>query len=39
MTVEKQRRKAAGLLELAPVDEEQLALSFIDAEVKRHMHG
>lgn len=39
LTVQKQRRKAAGLLDLAPVDEEQLALSFIDAEVKRHMHG
>ena len=39
LTVAKQRRKAAGQLELAPVDEEQLALSFIDAEVKRHMHG
>ena len=39
LTVEKQRRKATGLAELATVDEEQLALSCIDAEVKRHMQA
>jgi len=39
LTAQKQRRKAAGLVELAPVDEEQLALSLIDAEVKRHMQA
>lgn len=39
LTVEKQRRKAAGLLELPAVDEEQLALSFIDGAVKAHMQA
>lgn len=39
LTVHKQRRKASGLPDLAGVDEEQLALSLIDAEVKRHMQG
>lgn len=39
LTVEKQRRKAAGLVELASVDEEQLALSFIDASVKQHLQA
>lgn len=39
LTVDKQRRKASGLGELSVLDEQQLALSLIDAAVKAHMQA
>ena len=39
LTEQRQRRKRAGLLDLGGVDEEQLALSLIDAVVKQHVQS